>query len=107
MTISIEDALRAWARGRYDTEAGVELLIRQGSAIYDGVPWIDREGDIASVDVDKLLYESGVWSGGEQRGSHRRLAARRPRCGPVGGHHSGPPESCTGPCRDRARGRLA
>ncbi|WP_212747017.1 hypothetical protein, partial [Sinomonas gamaensis] len=45
----------------------MELLIRQGSAIYDGVPWIDREGDIASVDVDKLLYESGVWSGGEQR----------------------------------------
>lgn len=70
---TIEDAVRAWSRGIYPTEAGVELLIRQGKAIYNGAPWIipleQRSGApaMASIDVDELLYESGAWSGGEQR----------------------------------------
>ena len=70
----IEDAVRAWARGIYPSEAGAELLIRQRRAIYQGAPWItelevgDETGPgMASIDVDVLLYEAGVWSGGEQR----------------------------------------
>lgn len=40
MTTPTADALRAWAKGIYPTEAGVELLIRSGRAVYDGAPWI-------------------------------------------------------------------
>ncbi|HEY9409027.1 MAG TPA: hypothetical protein VIP77_05545 [Jiangellaceae bacterium] len=64
---AVEDSLRAWAHGRYTTEAGVELLIRHGKAIYDGAPWISRHDGGAHIDVDKLLYESGVWSSSEQQ----------------------------------------
>lgn len=71
---AIEDAVREWARGTYPTEAGVELLIRQGKAIFEGAPWIidleplDRAlPRMASIDVDKLRYEAGAWSSGEQR----------------------------------------
>lgn len=72
--MSIENAIRAWARGIYPSEAGVELLIRQGRAIYEGAPWLtaleslgaDRPPMVA-IDVDQLLAECGVWSGGEQR----------------------------------------
>lgn len=70
----IHDAVRAWAKGIYPSEAGVELLIRQGKAIYEGAPWLveERRYDservrMVSVDVDKLVYESGAWSGGERR----------------------------------------
>jgi len=35
---AIEDAVRAWVHGIYPTEAGVELLIRGGRAIYEGAP---------------------------------------------------------------------
>lgn len=68
----IEDAVRVWAKGIYPTEAGAELLIRQGR-VYERAPWIaepDRPEDrprVAGVDVDQLLNESGAWSGGEQR----------------------------------------
>lgn len=74
MSTTIEDAVRAWARGIYPSEAGAELLIRQGRAIYRGAPWIteldagsDSGPGRAFIDVDALLYESGAWSGGEQR----------------------------------------
>ncbi|MBX3196449.1 MAG: hypothetical protein KF727_15295 [Microbacteriaceae bacterium] len=70
----IEDAVRAWANGIYPTEAGVELLIRHGKAIYEGAPWIDElepiGGDrprMAAIDVDVLLEHTGGWSGGERR----------------------------------------
>ncbi|WP_285132093.1 hypothetical protein [Propionibacterium freudenreichii] len=84
MTTTTADALRAWAKGIYPSEAGVELLIRSGRAVYDGAPWITRDGDIAWIDVDELLRETGAWSGGEQR--LVRIAASgcdslvRPRC---------------------------
>lgn len=66
-TNALADRLRAWANGIYPVEAGVELLIRQGKAVYDGAPWIHDDGDRAWLDVETLLTETGVWSGGEQR----------------------------------------
>lgn len=71
---AIEDAVRAWAKGSLPTEAGAELLIRHGKTIHAGAPWIDvweeptadRPGSV-SIDIDKLLYESGAFSGGERR----------------------------------------
>lgn len=67
----IDDAVRAWAKGVYATEAGIELLIRQGKAIYENAPWVttaDRgELRTARVDTDVLLEGTGAWSGGEQR----------------------------------------
>ena len=63
---TLADALRAWARGMYPTEAAVELLIRQGKAVYEGAPWLQRDGDIVYLDPETLHYESGVWSSGER-----------------------------------------
>lgn len=63
----IESRVRAWARGLYPTEAGVELLIRQGKAIREGAPWLTPYGDLVSVDVDRLIEAAGAWSGGEGR----------------------------------------
>ena len=57
------DRARAWARGVYATEAGVELLIRSGR-LFDGAPWVTIDG---GLDLDALVYASGAWSGGEQR----------------------------------------
>lgn len=73
-TTDLASAVRAWANGIYSTEAGVELLIRHGKAIYAGAPWItaleplgpDRP-DMAAIDVDVLLEETGGWSGSERR----------------------------------------
>ncbi len=68
----LHTALRTWAKGIYPAEAAVELLIRQGKAIYEGAPWL-REGDtlagerLVYIDVDELVNESGAWSGGERR----------------------------------------
>lgn len=81
---SIEDATRAWAKGIYPIEAGVELLIRHGKAIYENAPWlIDLRDDRAlevvgvqhhaeerthvAIDVDRLLEHAGAWSGSERR----------------------------------------
>ncbi len=70
----INEAVRAWAKGIYPTEAGAELLIRGGKAIYERAPWLTELEPIAddrprmvAVDVDVLLEEAGAWSGGEQR----------------------------------------
>lgn len=68
----VQEALRAWAKGLYPAEAGVELLIRQGKAIYEPAPWLEElerpEGpSMVSIDVSRLLEEVGAWSGGEQR----------------------------------------
>ncbi len=71
---TINEAVRAWANGIYPTEAGVELLIRDGKSIYEGAPWLaeleaigDDRPRMVAVDVDELLAEAGAWSGGEQR----------------------------------------
>lgn len=66
-TTTLADRLRAWAKGAYPLEAGVELLIRHGKAVYDGAPWITDDGEHAWLDANVLLDESGAWSGGEQR----------------------------------------
>lgn len=66
-TTTLAERLRAWAEGMYALEAGVELLIRQGKAVYDGAPWINDDGEHAWLDIEALLDESGAWSGGEQR----------------------------------------
>ncbi|WP_448811707.1 hypothetical protein [Agromyces bauzanensis] len=63
----IESRVRAWAGGLYPTEAGVELLIRQGKAIREGAPWLARHGDLVAIDVNRLLDAAGAWSGGERR----------------------------------------
>ena len=63
MSTTITDSIRAWARGAYSLEAGVELLIRTKLA---GIA--RREGaDGWYVDADKLLDDAGPWSGGEKR----------------------------------------
>lgn len=66
-TNTLADRLRAWAKGIYSVEAGVELLIRQGKAVYAGAPWINDSGDRAWLDVESLLAETGAWSGDEKR----------------------------------------
>lgn len=63
----IEEAVRRWARGLYPAEAGVELLLRQELAIYDGAPWIRHEGGYAAIDPEALLDQTAGWSGGERR----------------------------------------
>ncbi len=87
MTTTPVDALRAWARGAYPSEASVELLIRCGRVVYDGAPWIMREGDRAWINVDELPERDGIlgWWGAAP-GAYRRLTAGRPTRGPVRGH---------------------
>lgn len=63
--------LRRWARGAFDQEAGVELLIRAhgGRFAQQGCPWIracDRP-DWWWVDVTRLVDHAGAFSGQEQR----------------------------------------
>lgn len=71
---SIEEATRAWAKGIYPIEAGVELLIRHGKAIYENAPWLEETESLgadrprmAAVDVERLLEHAGAWSGSERR----------------------------------------
>lgn len=71
---SIEEATRAWAKGIYPVEAGVELLIRHGKAIYEKAPWLEVAESLgadrprmAAVNVDQLLEHTGAWSGSERR----------------------------------------
>lgn len=69
----LNHAVRRWAKGILPFEAGVELLIRQGKAIYDGAPWVKtlgpagERGGVADLDLNLLLEESKGWSGGERR----------------------------------------
>lgn len=68
----LDDAVRRWAQGVYATEAGAELLIRGGKAIYEGAPWLRDVGPasgqrMVAVDADLLYIESGAWSGSEKR----------------------------------------
>lgn len=66
-TSEVVEGVRAWAKGIHPLEAGVELLIRQGRAIYSGAPWLYDYGERVVVDVEELLEGTGAWSGGEQR----------------------------------------
>ncbi len=61
--------LRAWAKGIYPTEAGVELLVRHGRIVYEAAPWVRRadDGSAAWIDPTSLLEDAGPLSGSEQR----------------------------------------
>ena len=60
--------VRDWAEGSNPLAAAVELLIRSG-LVYEGAPWIrtDNAWKTSAVDFDRLGYEIGALSGGEQR----------------------------------------
>ena len=66
----LTDALRAWAKGIYPTEAAVELLIRSGLSS-GGYPWVQRSPDSPDrwwVDAHQINADTiGVYSGGQQR----------------------------------------
>lgn len=83
---STHAALRAWAKGIYPLEAGVELLIRTSSGRFaaDSQPWIrpGADPDRWWVDVDQLIEDNfAAVSGGEAR--MLRLAASLLAGGPV------------------------
>lgn len=68
----LEDAVRRWAMGVYPVEAGAELLMRQGKAIYKGAPWLRELGPeggqiMVAIEPDTLWVNSRSWSGSEQR----------------------------------------
>ncbi|PPG55616.1 MULTISPECIES: hypothetical protein [unclassified Rathayibacter] len=60
--------VRSWAEGSNPLAAAVELLIRS-RLVYAGAPWIktDNAWQTSAVDFDRLAYEIGALSGGEQR----------------------------------------
>lgn len=66
--VELHKQLRAWADGSNPLAAAVELLIRGGLA-YGGAPWVrtDHGWETSAIDFDRLGYEIGVMSGGEQR----------------------------------------
>ena len=66
--VQLHTQLRAWAEGSNPLAAAVELLIRGGLA-YGGAPWIrtDHGWDTSAIDFDRLGYEIGALSGGQQR----------------------------------------
>jgi hypothetical protein len=68
----LDDAVRRWAQGVYPVEAGAELLIRQGKAIYEGAPWLRDIGTaggqrMVAIGPETLWMESRSWSGSERR----------------------------------------
>src|SRR4051812_14435537 len=66
---SLGSMLRSWARGSYDLEAGVELLLRayNGRFARQGQPWIRTEGGTSWVDFVAIPDYVGGLSGGERR----------------------------------------
>lgn len=69
-TTALDAALRAWAKGMYPLEAGVELLVRSGWAArveQSGfVEWSENKR-IAWPKVGDFLLRAGYLSGGERR----------------------------------------
>jgi len=68
----LDDAVRRWAMGVYPIEAGAELLIRQGKAIREGVPWLRDIGPesgqrMVAIGPETLWVESRGWSASERR----------------------------------------
>ena len=63
------ETMRAWARGSYAPQAGVELLIRSGlAARLDQIPpWADGPGTGFDPALVGELIEHGHLSGGQQR----------------------------------------
>lgn len=59
--------VRAWARGVYAWEAGVELLIHSGQLGNPASPWINHDGARLWIDAIELMRHAGVKSGGERR----------------------------------------
>ncbi|MBC9927209.1 hypothetical protein [Leucobacter sp. cx-169] len=58
--------LRAWADGDRTRVAAVELLIRNGRAIYLRAPWLTvHDGGNVSVDAAALRDGTGAYSSGE------------------------------------------
>lgn len=70
--LGVHAGLRAWAKGSYPLEAGVELLIRTSAGRFasSAQPWVRRGDDPGWwwIDVDRLTEEHfGALSGGEVR----------------------------------------
>ena len=61
--------LRAWAKGMYTVEAGVELLLRafDGRFARLGNPWIEGDPTDCWVNFPAIPDHIGALSGGEQR----------------------------------------
>jgi hypothetical protein len=69
-TMTVEEGLRAWAKGLYPCEAAVELTIRYSSGWLadERQPWVFRcDNGYYGIDPDKLMANSGAFSGGERR----------------------------------------
>lgn len=69
---TVPDGLRAWAKGIYPLEAGVELLLRvcEGRFARPGNPWVEPGADPGWwwIDIDQLTEDNlGAVSGGEAR----------------------------------------
>jgi hypothetical protein len=74
--MSHADDLRAWARGKYTTEAATELLLKAfgGRFAAIGNPWVHAAGtseegyqDNAWIDFASIPEQAGALSGGERR----------------------------------------
>jgi hypothetical protein len=61
--------LRAWAKGSYSLEAGVELLLRafDGRFVQSGYAWIKQDSDTSWVDFAAIPGNLSGLSGGERR----------------------------------------
>ncbi|WP_239437881.1 hypothetical protein [Arthrobacter alpinus] len=70
-TLSLNDELRAWAKGLHALEAATELLIRSfdGRFAKPGNPWIDKDMDSGNVWVnfEAIPENLGGTSDGERR----------------------------------------
>lgn len=60
------ESLRAWAKGIYTVEAGVELLARTVPKLLNG-PWVKQTEDGWWFDAASVDENSGYLSGGERR----------------------------------------
>ena len=65
---ALHGQVRAWAEEANPLTAAVELLIRSG-LVHAGAPWVrtDNAWKTSAIDFDRLGYEIGALSGGEQR----------------------------------------
>lgn len=71
--MSIDNDLRAWAKGTLPAEAGVELLVRI-RPVRRSDPWIVvTDHGTTHVDPFALVEHTGTWSGAEHRAA--RVAA--------------------------------
>ena len=71
----LHTGLRAWARGIYPLEAGVELLIRTGLADRLREPVVGPSDDGRLYWLDRAEYAARVLDSGTNSGGERRLFA--------------------------------